>query len=66
MSLSPEQMRKKSLAEDESMQHLRYSQADGERSKPNTEPLNSYRIHAEEARVNAATHKEELSIGDKE
>ena len=29
MSLSPEQMRKKSLAEAESLRHLRYAQADG-------------------------------------
>lgn len=33
MSLSPEQMRKKSLAETESLRHLRYAQADGMKEK---------------------------------
>lgn len=63
MSLSPEQMRKKSLAEDESLKHQRYAQADGGFKNGHSEPLNSSAIHASVARVNAATAKEEASIG---
>jgi hypothetical protein len=66
MSLSPEQMRKKSLAEDESLKHARYAQADGSMKKMNTEPVNSAAIHASVARVNAATAKETASIGEQD
>ena len=62
MSLSPEQMRKKSLAQDESERHARYAQADGSMKNMNTEPVNSTAIHAQVARVNAATAKEDASI----
>lgn len=64
MSLSPEQMRKKSLAEDEAMRHQRYAQADGSMKEGNSEPMNSMAIHAQVARVNAATAKEDASIGE--
>jgi len=65
MTLSPEQMRKKSLAEDESLKHQRYAQADGSFKKyPHSGPVNSPAIHAAVARVNAATAKENDSIGD--
>ena len=63
MSLSPEQMRKKSEAEAESLKHARYAQADGSMKKMNTEPVNSTAIHAEVARVNAATAKEDADMG---
>ena len=46
MSYSPEQMRKKSLAEAESLKHARYAQADGSMKKGNSEPINSPAIHA--------------------
>ena len=63
MTASPEQMRKMSLAQDESLRHQRYAQADGSMKRENTEPMNSTAIHAEVARVNAATDKETASIG---
>lgn len=63
MSMSPEQMRKKSLAEDESLKHARYAQADGSMRKPNTAPAPSAAIEAAGRRVNAATAKEDASIG---
>jgi hypothetical protein len=62
MTMSPEQMRKNSLAQAESLKHQRYAQADGSMKQMNTEPLNSTAIHAEVARVNAATNKETASI----
>jgi hypothetical protein len=61
--MSPEQMRKKSLAEAEALRHQRYAQADGSMKAGNSEPVNSNAIHAEVARVNAATAKEDASIG---
>lgn len=61
--MSPEQMRKKSMAQDESLRHQRYAQADGSMKKMNTEPMNSTAIHASVARVNAATAKEDATIG---
>lgn len=61
--MSPEQMRKKSLAEAESLRHQRYAQADGSMKAGNSEPMNSPAIHASVARVNAATAKEKASIG---
>lgn len=63
MSLSPEQMRKKSLAEAEALRHQRYAQADGSMKKGNSDPVNSMAIHAEVARVNAATDKETADMG---
>ena len=63
MSMSPEQMRKKSLAEDESLKHQRYAQADGSFKNGHSEPVNSPAIHAAVARVNSATAKEDASIG---
>jgi hypothetical protein len=61
--MSPEQMRKMSIAQAESLRHQRYAQADGSMKKMNTEPVNSTAIHAEVARVNAATDKETRDIG---
>lgn len=63
MAMSPEQMRKMSLAQAESLRHQRYAQADGSMKKMNTEPVNSSAIHAQVSRVNAATAKEDASIG---
>lgn len=63
MSLSPEQMRKKSLAMDESERHARYAQADGSMRKMNTEPAQSSAINAAGRRVNAATAKETKDMG---
>jgi len=63
MTMSLEQMRKKSLAEDESLRHQRYAQADGSMKSMNTQPINSTAISAQVARVNAATAKEDASIG---
>lgn len=63
MSMSPEQMRKKSLAQDEAERHARYAQADGSMKKLNSDPVNSTAISAQVARVNAATAKEDASIG---
>lgn len=61
--MSPEQMRKKSLAQDEAERHARYAQADGSMKKMNTEPAPSRAIEAEGRRVKAATDKETASIG---
>ena len=63
MTMNAEQMRKKAMAEEESLRHQRYAQADGSMKKGNSEPVNSSAIHAEVARVNAATAKEDASIG---
>ena len=63
MTMSPEQMRKKSLAQDESERHARYAAADGSMRKMNTQPPQSAAINASVARVNAATAKEDASIG---
>lgn len=63
MSISPEQMRKKSMAQDESERHARYAQADGSMKRQNTEPAPSRAIEASERRVKAATDKETASIG---
>ena len=63
MSLTPEQMRKKSEAEAESLKHQRYAQANGSMKEGHSEPMNSPAIHAAVARVNAATDKETASIG---
>jgi len=64
MSLSPEQMRKKSLAMDESQRHARYAQADGSmREARSRDYYVSPAIEASEKRVKAATAKEDASIG---
>jgi hypothetical protein len=63
MSLSPEQMRKKSEAMEESYRHARYAQADGSMKAPQMVPETSPAIQAAGRRVNAATAKEEASIG---
>jgi hypothetical protein len=63
MTASPEQMRRMSIDQAESLRHQRYAQADGSMKKMNTEPVNSTAIHAEVARVNAATDKETRDIG---
>ena len=61
--MSPEQMRKKSLAQDEAQRHARYAQADGSMKSGNSEPVNSTAISASVSSVNAATAKEDASIG---
>lgn len=61
--MSPEQMRKKSIAQAESQRHARYAQADGSMKSMNTAPMQSPAITAAGNRVNAATAKEEASIG---
>lgn len=61
--MSPEQMRKKSIAEAESLRHARYAQADGSMKKMNTSPRESSAINAAGRRVNAATAKEDADIG---
>lgn len=63
MSLSPEQMRKKSLAMDESLKHARYAQADGSMRPSQRGPNESPAIEASERRVRAATAKEDATIG---
>lgn len=63
--MSPEQMRKKSIAEAESLKHARYAQADGSMREAREKPYYvSPAIEASERRVNAATAKENDSIGD--
>ena len=59
--MSPEQMRKKSLAQDEAERHARYAQADGSMKSGNTG--NSPAIAAAGRRVDAATAKEDKDIG---
>lgn len=63
MTMSPEQMRKKSLAEEEALRHARYAQADGSMKKGNTSPPQSRAIEAAGRRVDAATEKEDKDIG---
>lgn len=64
MSLSPEQMRQKSLAQDTAERHARYAQADGSMKKyPQQQYSVSPAIEAAGRRVNAATAKEDASIG---
>ncbi len=63
MSMSPDQQRQKSIAQDTAERHARYAQADGSMKNPNTAPVNSTAISASVARVNAATAKEDASIG---
>jgi hypothetical protein len=63
MTMNAEQMRKKSLAQDEAERHARYAQADGSMKNMNTQPPQSPAIEAAGRRVNAATDKETASIG---
>lgn len=63
MSMTPEQQRQKSIAEDNALRHQRYAQADGSFKDGHSEPMNSPAIHAAVARVNAATAKEEADMG---
>lgn len=63
MTMSPEQMRKKSLAQDEAERHKRYSTVDGEQKQQNTQPKTSGAIEAAGRRVKDATMKEDLDIG---
>lgn len=63
MTMNAEQMRKKSMAQEESLRHARYAQADGSMKQMNTSPPESKAIEASERRVNAATAKEDASIG---
>lgn len=64
MSMSPEQARKKSEAQAESLKHARYASADGSMSSGNTG--NSPAIEAAGKRVDAARIKEESDIGGKD
>jgi hypothetical protein len=61
--MTPDQMRQKSIAQDTAERHARYAQADGSMKSMNTEPKQSGAIEAAGRRVNAATAKEEASIG---
>ena len=63
MSLSPEQMRKKSEANAESLKHARSATADGAMRRENTAPVQSGAIDAAGRRVKAATDKENADIG---
>ena len=63
MSMTPEQMRKKSIDQADSLRQARYAQANGAMRKENTEPPMSPAIEAAGRRVNAATAKETASIG---
>ena len=63
MSISPEQMRKKSLAMAESQRHVRYSEVNKERSESQQAPGMSPAITAAGKRVDAATAKENADIG---
>lgn len=61
---SPEQMRKKSLAQDEAERHARYAQADGSMKKAEgVVPYVSPAIKAAGERVDRATAKEKADIG---
>ena len=63
MTISPGQMRQRSIAQAEALKHKRYAQADGSMKHENTEPPQSAPIAAAGRRVNAATAKEDASIG---
>jgi len=62
--MSPEQMRKKAEAQEESLRHKQYAQADGSMRAPEKNPPNSTAIAAAGRRVNAATAKEEADVDD--
>jgi hypothetical protein len=62
--MSPEQMRKKASAMEESQRHARYAQADGSMKEAHSrEYYVSPAIEASEKRVNKATEKERATIG---
>jgi hypothetical protein len=63
MTMNAEQMRKKSIAQADALRHARYAQADGSMKQMNTSPPQSPAIEAAGRRVNAATAKEDASIG---
>lgn len=63
MAMSPEQMRKNSIAQAEALRHARYAQADGSMKKMNTEPEASKEIAFQGRRVNKATAKEDADMG---
>lgn len=64
MTMNSEQMRKKSMAMEESLRHARYAQADGSMKVGAEQPYHvSPAITAAERRVKAATDKETASIG---
>lgn len=60
MSMSPEQMRKKSLAQDEAHRHAIYGAVDGYKGRMTPPP--SKAIEEAEERVERATKKEERDI----
>ncbi len=60
--MSPEQMRKKAEAMEESQRHARYAQADGSMKSGNTGQSSA--IEAAGRRVNAATAKEHRDVDD--
>jgi hypothetical protein len=62
--MSPEQMRKKAAAMEESQRHARYAQADGSMKSGNTG--NSAAIARAGREVDAATAKENKDIGGKD
>ena len=62
--MSPEQMRKKAAAQEESERHARYAQADGSMKQASSrEYYVSPAIEASERSVNRATEKERATIG---
>ena len=61
--MTPEQMRKKSLAQDDALRHARYAQADGSMKKGNMDPLNSGPIAAEMQKIKRLTNDERAEIG---
>jgi hypothetical protein len=63
MTVNAEQMRKREAAQTEAERHARYAQADGSMKQMNTQPPQSPAIEAAGRRVNAATAKEDASIG---
>lgn len=67
MSMTPSQQRQKSIAMADALRHHRYSQVDAERTNDaHSEPAPSKAIEAAGRRVNEATRKEEMTIGDRE
>ena len=66
MAMSPEQQRKKADAQEESLRHARYAQADGGMKGMNEQPPNSEAIAAAGRRVMAAKDKEDADIGGKD
>lgn len=64
MSMTPSQMRQKSIAQADALRHHRYGQVDRERTRDaHSEPPTSPEITAAGKRVNRATAKEDKDIG---